>query len=184
MTCIQAEREDAKSEVHAICLEAASHELLSNEWPEPPDLKKREQFADYFDFEGGRYPRSLEFLVNSNRTLSANETSVSPAPFEPALLVPPKGAIERRMCPGMKHPEGIERFRSIYKGAGTPEGEITVSFSVLTDGSVDDIQIIRSGGKTVDQMTVAAVKRFKYKPAMCGDEPVVSDMQVTYRTRP
>jgi protein TonB len=46
------------------------------------------------------------------------------------------------------------------------------------DGSVDNVQLVGSAGREMDQVTQEIVKTWKFKPAMCGDEPVAYDIRV------
>jgi|ERR1035437_362072 TonB family protein len=180
LVCIQAQRKNYGIGKHEFCVDAASHDLLSDEWHGPNDTESRQQFADYFDFSGTRYPRRLEFSEKGKKNLSANLISFKSTPSDPALLVIPNRAIERRYCPGIKPPEEVKRFMPMYRGEEEFEGATTASLTVLADGSVGDVQIIDSGGRTMDQMTVAALKKWKFKPAMCGADPVVSDYEFEF----
>jgi hypothetical protein len=92
VTCLWVERESVREKPHQICVNSASHEILSDEWQLIPDEQRREQYAEYFDFEGHRYPRRLELLVNGIRTITAEVRSLTTAPFDETLLVPPKGS--------------------------------------------------------------------------------------------
>jgi hypothetical protein len=49
---------EGRGKTHEVCVNSASHEILSDEWQEPPDERRREQYSDYFDFGGHRYPRN------------------------------------------------------------------------------------------------------------------------------
>src|ERR1700745_4202231 len=37
MSCLQVERENVRGKPHQVCVNSASHEILSDEWQEPPD---------------------------------------------------------------------------------------------------------------------------------------------------
>ena len=50
--------------------------------------------------------------------------------------------------------------------------------TVLRDASVTEIQPIGTASQSVDNFTLATLKGRKFKPAMCGTEPVVSDIEV------
>jgi periplasmic protein TonB len=62
-------------------------------------------------------------------------------------------------------------------------GDTVVSMTVLTDGSVDDIQLMGRSAHSMDESTLQTLKSWKFKPAMCGAEPVVSDMEVVVSFR-
>lgn len=186
VTCLQAEREKYKSEVHEICVDQASNEILSDAWPEPPDEHRREQFEDYFDFQGHRYPRKLQLQVNGSKVITANVESLQTAPFDKALLIPPQGAIERRECPDLKHAQPVKTPDPAYPQSASHNGlmgDTAVAMTVLTDGSVSDIHLIETSTHSMDEATLQNLKGWKFKPAMCGSEPVVSDIEVVVSFR-
>jgi hypothetical protein len=176
LTCIQGQRFESKDSVHDICVEADSHEVRSDEW-QFGEEKRKQQFGDYSGFEGIRFPKKLELLLNGSSVLSAGVLRLQAASFDAALLVPPKDAIERRRCPGITPPVLLSKPEFPDDPALT--GTTTASVTVFTDGSVGDVQLIASGGRIMDGPTVAALKKFKFKPATCGNEPVVFDSQIT-----
>jgi TonB family protein len=185
-TCLTVERKNAKGKPHEVCINSASHDIVSDDWQVPPDERRSEQFADYFDIGGHRYPRKLQLLVNGIRAITANVESVTPTAFDPALLVAPKGAIERRQCADMKHPVPVKTPDPIYPKSASQDrlmGDTTVAMTVLTDGSVTDIQLIGSATRSIDDATLQTLKSWRFKPAMCGTDPVVSDIQVVVSFR-
>jgi TonB family protein len=178
MTCVEAERENYRTETHAVCLDTSSHELLSDEWQESPATTKQ-QFIDYVDFDGMRYPKKFQLFRDNTAVVSANVSSLQLAPFDPTLLDPPKGAIERRMCRGIKPPKAIKEVHPEFAGAGKSMGQVSMSVTILADGSVGDIRMIHSGGQKIDQIAMDTMRKWKYRPAMCGDDPVVSDEEIS-----
>ena len=50
--------------------------------------------------------------------------------------------------------------------------------TVLADGSATDFQVIGSASHAMDQSTLNTLQKWKFKPATCGSEPVVSDVEV------
>lgn len=62
-------------------------------------------------------------------------------------------------------------------------GDTTATMTVLTDGSVTDIQLVGSAARSMDEATLQTLKTWKFKPAMCGAEPVVSDIEVVVSFR-
>ncbi|MBV9572420.1 MAG: energy transducer TonB [Acidobacteriales bacterium] len=185
LTCLQVQPQES-GEHHEVCLNSATHEIVSDEWQRSPDEKRREQYSDYFDFRGHRYPRSLQLLVNGSKVITANVTNLASADFDQALLVPPKGAIERRRCKDMKRAAPIRTPDPLYPKSASQNrsiGDTTVAMTVLTDGSVTDIQLIGSSTRAMDDATLQTLKSWRFKPAMCGNEPVVSDIEVVVSFR-
>jgi TonB family protein len=62
-------------------------------------------------------------------------------------------------------------------------GDTTVAMTVLTDGSVTDIRLIGTATRLMDDAALQTLKGWKFKPAMCGSEPVVSDIEVVFSFR-
>jgi TonB family protein len=186
ITCLQVGSENARGEPHELCVNSASHEILSDEWKAPPDGRRRRQYSDYFDFRGHRYPRKLEVFVNGIKAITANVGSLTSAPFDQALLVAPKGAIERRHCSDMKRPVPVKTPDPMYPKSARENrlmGDTIVSMTVLADGSVGNVQLIGSATHSMDDATLQTLKGWKFKPATCGAEPVVSDIEVVVSFR-
>jgi NAD-dependent SIR2 family protein deacetylase len=52
--------------------------------------------------------------VNGTKVITANVDNLTTAPFDETLLVPPKGAIERRQCADMKHAVPVKTPDPVY----------------------------------------------------------------------
>ena len=186
ITCLQVEQENGRAKPHEVCLNSASHEILRDEWQEPPDERRKEQYSDYFDFGGHHYPRKLQLIVNGSVVITANVQDLTTTVFDQALLLPPKGAIERRKCSDMKHAVPVKTPDPMYPKSASQNklmGDSTVAMTVLTDGSVTDIRLIGSATRSMDDATLQTLKGWKFKPAMCGSEPIVSDIEVVVSFR-
>jgi len=186
MSCIQVERKGYAESSRNVCVSKASNDILVDEWKEPPDEQRREQYSDYFDFGVHRYPRKLERLENGSQVVAAEVVSLISAPFDDSLLTPPKGAIARRECDGLKHATAIKTPEVPYPRSASSSGlmgDTTVAMTVLTDGSVTDIHLLGRATRSMDDATLQALKQWKFKPAMCGSEPVVTDITVVVSFR-
>jgi len=81
----------------------------------------------------------------------------------------------------MKHAIPVKTPDPMYPKSASENkmmGDTTVAMTVLTDGSVTDIHLIGSAARSMDEATLQTLKGWRFKPAMCGAEPVVSDIQV------
>ena len=108
------------------------------------------------------------------------------AALDDRLLVPPQGAIERRQCAGMKHAIPLSTPEPMYPKSASKNrlgGDTIVGMTVLTDGSVADINLVGSSARSFDEATLNTLRKWKFKPAMCGAEPVISDIQVVVSFR-
>ena len=186
ITCLQVVQENVKAKPHEICLSPVSHEILTDEWEEPPDERRKEDYSDYFDFAGHHYPRKLRLIVNGSVVITASVQDVVPINFDEGILIPPKGAIERRQCSGMKHAVAVKTPDPIYPRSASANrlmGDTAVAMTVMTDGSVANIQLIGTSARSMDDVTLQTLRGWKFKPAMCGSEPVVSDIEVVVSFR-
>jgi TonB family protein len=179
--CMQL-REPAKgSDPHELCFNPASNEILSDEWKTTPDAKSRSEYSGYFEFRGHRYPSEMEHFENGIKAVAARVVSLSTVSFDETLLVPPQGAMERRQCRGIQHAVAVKTPDPSYPKSASENrlmGDTTVSMTVLADGSVGGIQLIGSAGRSMDDVTLKTLQGWKFKPAMCGTEPVISDIEV------
>jgi len=166
---------------HEVCLSFVSHDIVSDDWQEPPDQKRTELYKDYVDFGGHRYPRNLELIVNGSKVITATVGELTNAAIDQSLLVAPDGAIERRQCADMKHAIPLNTPEPMYPKSASENGltgDTTVAMTVLADGSVSDVQLIGTAARSMDEATLRTLKGWKFKPAMCGADPVISDFEV------
>lgn len=185
MLCLRVEGE-SRGKNHEVCLNPEAHEILSDEWHEAPDERRKAQYSDYFDFGSHHYPRKLQLLVNGSVVITANVKDLQATILDQALLLPPKGAIERRPCKGMTHAVPVKTPEPAYPRSASENklmGDTTVAMTVLTDGSVSNIRLIGTATHSMDDATLQTLRGWKFKPAMCGSEPVVSDIEVVVSFR-
>jgi TonB family protein len=186
MNCIEVEHKGYVESSRDVCLSPASNEILIDEWKEPPDEQHREQFADYFDFGKHQYPRTLELLVNGSKVITAHVVNMTSAPFDESLLTPPEGAIARRECADLQHAVPVSTPDPAYPRDASNDklmGDSTVAMTVLTDGSVTDLRLVGRATHSMNDAALQSLKKWKFKPAMCGTEPVVTDITVVVSFR-
>lgn len=53
------------------------------------------------------------------------------------------------------------------------EGNVTVEFTILADGSISDAKILRSDAAVFNKAVLAAIKKSRYQPQMFDGQPVV-----------
>ena len=186
MACLQVEQKNSKGKSHELCIDAVTHDVLSDRWEDSPDERPRAQYSDYSDFGAHRYPRHLELRQNGSRLVDATVRSLTTAPFDDSLLVPPQGAIERRECADMTPAIPIKTQEPYYARSAIENelaGDTTVAMTVLADGSVTNVHLVGSSLRSMDNAALNTLKGWRFKPARCGTEPIVSDMQVVVRFR-
>ena len=166
VSCIGADIVGSKGN-REICLATASHEVQSVGWQAGPDEQDIETFRGYSDIGETRYPKKLELLRNGKQSISASVATLESAAFDSALLVPPKGAIERRKCPGITPPHWVKRPEPVFYQQREE------------DGSVGDVQIMSASNAAIRQVVLGMFRKLKYAPAMCGSDPVVAEVEET-----
>ena len=63
------------------------------------------------------------------------------------------------------------------------EGTTVLALTVRPDGSVENVQSVLEAGAGMDEAARAAVAAWKFKPAMCGSDPVITDIKVEVELR-
>jgi periplasmic protein TonB len=63
------------------------------------------------------------------------------------------------------------------------EGTVILAFDVDTSGRAINIRVVRGLGLSLDEKAIAAVTRWKFRPAVAGDRTVIApaEVQVTFR---
>jgi TonB family protein len=162
------------------CLDPTTKNVLSDETKDENEFRQKE-FSQYEPFGEHSYPRQMKLLVNGSTFLNVKITSLRESAFDEATFRPSPGAIVRRQCENMIPPKAVKTPDPTYPRSAVQNnlgGTVTVAVTVLPDGSVGDVQLIGSAGHEMDQVTREVVQGWKFKPAMCGSEPVTADIQV------
>lgn len=185
LSCVQVQSE-RQAETHRICIDPSTLEILGDLWRETDENLFEECYSDYADFSGTRYPRSMKLKWNGGGILSAQVVDLRPIAFDESLLTPPPGASERRQCESMKHPVPIKMPPVGYPNSDLCSGivgDTIISMTVLADGSVHDAQVTGKATESLDQAALRKLRLWKFKPAMCGDQPVQDEIEahVTFR---
>lgn len=177
--CIEAQPLESKSEHREICLDPTTHDILSEARDFGYGEAQRAEYGDFTDFDGHRYPRRLKFQKDGKEVVSATLTGLEEEPLDAKLLVPPAGAFERRECANEIPPHPLTTPQA---NTGQEPGESEYELTILTDGSVGEVQIVGKSGRIDDGAVMAALRKTRFKPAMCGADPVIAEIVVSFRT--
>jgi TonB family protein len=167
-----------------VCVSSGG-EVNSDETRDDVELRKKE-FLNYQSFGGHRYPRQLRLLVNGSLALGVEVTTLREIDVTQESFLLPAGAIERRQCDHMVVPKPISTPEPNYPLSAKQnliQGTVTVAVTVQPDGSVSDVHLLGTAEHEMDAVTQEIVKTWKFKPAMCGSEPVAYDIQVDMNFR-
>lgn len=86
--CLKGELTRFNNEQHEVCVSRDGHEILSDDWKESGDQRRREAFAGYMAFGQYRFPSRLELELNGRKIVTASVTSLAATAFDESLLAP------------------------------------------------------------------------------------------------
>ncbi len=163
-------------ESYELCTDPATHEITNiRPWIFGVDGGNA-AFSGYADIEGMRFPKHLELRIGKGIAVSVNLTKLEERPVDADLLKPPAGAIERRYCDIMTAPVMLHHPDLSSLGAFSDDVHVRFQVTIMKDGSVDSVQVIGQNSAQAADRIRRAYKNVKYKPAMCGTEPVIADV--------
>ena len=135
------------------------------------------EFSGYDEIEGMRFPRHLELRIGKGIAVSMNIAKLQEQTFDTALLTPPPGAEERRFCEVMTAPVILRKPDLSSIGSFPEDVHVRFQITILKDGSVGKVQVIGQNSAQAADRIRRAFMDAKYKPALCGTEPVVADIE-------
>ena len=176
---------------NALCFEEKSGALIESVTPE----FIHERTADYScaygmfqKFGNQLVPYEADCRLNGHRQLEVHieeivaQTFTDQTPFNP-----PEGAIELGRCSSGGTPPVAQSTPDPIFPAGQREISTWVNLRLIVDakGKPQNVQVVRSGGKTFDEMAAGAVRRWIFKPATCEAKPVSVqiEVEVPFRSR-
>lgn len=169
-----------------LCIDSATHEPVSDGEAHTAEAEHT-AFSEYQNFRDHRYPGRMVLTENGSPVVKVSAIALKDATFSDSDFNPLPGATLRRTCEHMIHAVALKTPNPIYpRSAGQHRmgGTSTVAITILPDGSVGDVYVIENATKEMDRVTQEAVKKWKFKPAMCGDEPITSVIWVKMHLNP
>jgi protein TonB len=109
--------------------------------------------------------------------------------LDESVFSPPAQSIAADWCANPEPPKALEKPGPSYPESAKAKGQqgvVSVYGVVGADGAVHGLTVVRSAGRDFDSATLAAVARWKYRPAMCGGNPTPIEklIDVTYALQP
>jgi TonB family protein len=165
---------DAESLVPLTTRIAASH-LISCE------------YGDYAPWGSREFPRLMRVYEDKDLVIEAQIEKLAPT-LEPAasLLAPPASATAWDWCNNAEPATVLSKAAPHYPQAARRSGqeaEVSVYAVIATDGSLHDLAVVRSGGPDFDASALAAISRWRYRPGMCGINPIPTETVIEVRYR-
>jgi hypothetical protein len=163
-----------------LCTDPVTHDITSiTPWIYGVDGGNAE-FSGYDGIEGMRFPKHLELRFGKGSAVSVSITKLQEQTFDNALLTPPPGAEERRFCDVMTAPVILRKPDLSSLGSFTQDVHVRLQITILKDGSVGTVQVIGQNSAEAADRIRRAFRDAKYKPALCGTEPVVADIEAGF----
>lgn len=147
-----------------------------------------EEYGDYMPWGDRQFPRFMR-AYEGDRLILSVQAEIEPAPAtDPSQFTPPSSAVEWDWCDNAEPPRKLTTVPPQYPGAereANREGFVSVYAVVQTDGTLANLAVARSAGRDFDLATLNSVRQWRYRPAMCGDNPIVTEtiIDVNYRLR-
>lgn len=131
------------------------------------------------------FPREMACFEDRHKKMDAKviEISAEPAP-DPALFVPPPGAVELGNCLGhFVAPQPVSTLQPLFH-AGADGENVSVLVSAVIDikGKPQSVKAIRSAQKNFDQSAINSVRGWRFRPATCDGAPIPAQIYVEVRS--
>jgi protein TonB len=123
------------------------------------------------------------FAAPVGNTLYGVAPRVAPKPEEVKPYAPPPG---KRYVPPYKVtrlPEVLSEFKATYPEEARKlgiEGQVVLRITVDADGKVVKAAVIKGTGHGLDEAALEAIKHFRFKPGLEGEETVATEITYTY----
>jgi TonB family protein len=163
------------------CIETAQPALCFDEASGTLAYKTSDQFQEktcsYSNYQKfGDRQVAMSYLCNEDKQtrIEARVVELAPDPTPaPALFMRPEGAKESVNCLGaVQRPTVVSSVDPTFPSTSDREGTVGLSIVVGTDGKPKDLKLLFSTGLAFNQKAVAAVRQWRFKPAMCDGEPM------------
>jgi TonB family protein len=114
--------------------------------------------------------------------LSRLERALERSPAHLSEFSPVSAPLAVPRCGSVSPPEALLTPDPLLQ---FPDGDLNVrvSFIVGTDGHVHSAFVLESGGPGEDQIVLQAIRRWRYRPALCNGVPTDSEARVRFSIR-
>ncbi len=177
LNCI--EEVASNSSEREVCVDAATNEIASEKLQNRGVTYLEADFSGYTEFSGVSYPNNFALVKDDAFATSIAITRLVEADVDEKLLDVPAGSVARRKCDGIIPP--VDPENADLSGLVIPGGSgvVEMALTIMKDGSVGMVQVQAQSSEELAEKIRRRALTWKFKPAMCGNEPVVSDTQIT-----
>ena len=135
-------------------------------------------YRDYRPLGDGLVPTSYSCFEDKKIRLQAQVVELTLRPYlDQSLFAPLPDGKEGAYCPTtLQHPRVVQNDEPFSPGG--EKGIVTISVSIGTDGEPHDLKVVDSPNKASENAALEAVRKWKFKPALCEGEPMDAEMVV------
>lgn len=137
-------------------------------------------FDDFAEFGGHFFPRVLTEIESKRPIMEVRLTELATEDPNGANFVAPEGAGWMRWCPDIIPAKPSKRDEAFALPSGIHgdalRRHVTIDGIIGPDGQWENLVVVKSAGKEIDEMWLSMLRRQRYFPARCGDTPVEQEM--------
>jgi TonB family protein len=135
-------------------------------------------YRDYRPLGDRRAPTSYSCFEDKKLRLQAHVVELALRPeLDQNLFAPLPDGKEGAHCPTTPQPPKVVQNDAPFS-PGAEKGIVTISLSVGTDGKGHDLKVVDSPSKASENTALEAVRKWKFKPALCQGEPMDAEIAV------
>ncbi len=166
MKCVLLERPSKLQRV--MCFDPATGAVVGDE-----KADASLEYSDFAAFGDKTFPRTIKIRTPArNVALQVDALTVIPAP-NAAMFQPPGDAQEWSVCDDMQPPTLLKGGAPRWpKGHYGEWADVLLTVVIETDGTASNAIVSQSSGRDFDAAALAAVQKWRFRPAMCGGTPV------------
>ena len=160
-----------------VCFDANTGATASEESP----LGKTEH-SDFQENNGRWFPRKLRYRYNGRLSLDASVTSIV---FDESIstdsITAPPDSVLVAWCSNPSPPRRTIFVQPEYPTnarMGNRSGTVVLDVRIGADGRPRVLEVENSAGAALDRAAIAAVEKWRYSPARCGEQGVEMHTEV------
>lgn len=169
-----------------LCFDESTGAMTSAEYPEDrpaPTPFSRIEYGAFHSVGAKLVP--FEIRESKDKRTIATMTVVEMTEVKEvkmALFTPPADAVLWPQCDDMQDAEPVERAPLNYSPAlQTIAMKRVILYGVIEeDGSLSHVTVIQSAQPDMDKAAVEAFRRWRYKPAQCGQKPIRAETSMYF----
>ncbi len=169
----------AKANDRVLCFDESNGALIGIEYPQndrpaPPPISRIE-FGPFHSVGAKLVPFEIRALKDGNTVATVKVLEITAVKeVNTALFNPPSDAVLWPQCDDMQDAEPVERVPLNYSPAiPMIGGKRVILYAVIeANGSLSHVTVIQGANQDMNTAAFEAFRRWRYKPAQCGQTPI------------